>query len=260
MVGKGGAGKTALSALLVRAFRNTGRQVVAMDLDRNPGLAVSLGLRIYDLPLPPEAVQEKPEMPYGWAMADGLSADEAMRRYALAVEPGLRFLGVGNISRADHGLARFWTAVRQVWDGFDDRDWVAVADMEAGPTTTFEGYVRSVDVALVVTRPAPISMLAARRLVTILEADGTPFRVVATAVRDAADLELVSDALGAPFAAIPFDPELRRLERLGPLVELPPSSPARVAAAALVERLVGVSAASSRVPGVEAQLLREARA
>ena len=238
MVGKGGAGKTALSALLVRALRDFGRKVLAVDLDRSPGLAVSLGLPIMDLPLPDTAVQAKAGADYGWAMADGLTADEAMWRYSLEVEPGLRFLGIGNIGRAHHGLERFATAIQQLWNGFDDREWIGVADMEAGPTTTFEGYVRCADVCLVVARATPVSTLAAQRLSTILQVDGTPLRMVATAVRGDTDIDFVSEALGPPFAVIPFDPDLRHLEQHGSLWALPRSSPASAAIAELAHLLL----------------------
>jgi len=44
IVGKGGVGKTTVSALLADAFAATGRRVVAIDTDSNPNLGFSLGL------------------------------------------------------------------------------------------------------------------------------------------------------------------------------------------------------------------------
>ena len=44
MVGKGGVGKTTLSALLARIFVGRGLRVVAVDTDSNPNLGLSLGL------------------------------------------------------------------------------------------------------------------------------------------------------------------------------------------------------------------------
>ena len=41
--GKGGTGKTTLSALLCRALEAAGRDVVAVDADSNPNLACALG-------------------------------------------------------------------------------------------------------------------------------------------------------------------------------------------------------------------------
>jgi CO dehydrogenase maturation factor len=42
--GKGGTGKTTLSALLARIYARRGRRVIAIDADSNPNLASSLGI------------------------------------------------------------------------------------------------------------------------------------------------------------------------------------------------------------------------
>ncbi len=42
--GKGGTGKTTLSATLARTVARSGRRVLAIDCDSNPNLALSLGI------------------------------------------------------------------------------------------------------------------------------------------------------------------------------------------------------------------------
>ncbi len=44
VVGKGGAGKTTVSAVLARGLSRRGGQVVALDCDTNPNLGLSLGV------------------------------------------------------------------------------------------------------------------------------------------------------------------------------------------------------------------------
>lgn len=44
VMGKGGSGKTTISAILARQIARSGREVVALDCDSNPNLGVSLGL------------------------------------------------------------------------------------------------------------------------------------------------------------------------------------------------------------------------
>lgn len=44
VVGKGGAGKTTVSGTVARALARSGRRLVALDLDTNPMMAISLGL------------------------------------------------------------------------------------------------------------------------------------------------------------------------------------------------------------------------
>ena len=59
IVGKGGVGKTTLSALLAQVYAARGLRVLAIDTDSHPNLAHSLGLNAQqaaDLPLLPRSV------------------------------------------------------------------------------------------------------------------------------------------------------------------------------------------------------------
>ena len=59
IVGKGGVGKTTLSALLAQEYARRGLRVLAIDTDSNPNLAHSLGLNAEqadDIPLLPRSV------------------------------------------------------------------------------------------------------------------------------------------------------------------------------------------------------------
>lgn len=59
IVGKGGVGKTTLSALLAQTYAARGYRVLAIDTDSNPNLAFSLGLtgeQADDIPLLPRSV------------------------------------------------------------------------------------------------------------------------------------------------------------------------------------------------------------
>ena len=46
IVGKGGVGKTTLSALFAQEYARRGLRVLAIDTDSNPNLAHSLGLNV----------------------------------------------------------------------------------------------------------------------------------------------------------------------------------------------------------------------
>jgi CO dehydrogenase maturation factor len=59
IVGKGGVGKTTLSALLAQTYAARGLRVLAIDTDSNPNLAHSLGLSAQqadEVPLLPRSV------------------------------------------------------------------------------------------------------------------------------------------------------------------------------------------------------------
>ncbi|HEX2027506.1 MAG TPA: AAA family ATPase [Nitriliruptorales bacterium] len=239
VVGKGGSGKTVVAALLARCLAERGKRVLAVDLDTNPGLALSLGLPVDDRPLPDEAVEQREGTPYGWTLAAGVEPAEAVRRYSVLVTDELRFLGFGNIAAAEHRVGRYLTAVRRVLDEFREPGWVTVADLEAGPATPFEGFTRSATLALLLAEATPASLMAARRIRSILDDDGTPTAVVVTKGRGADDVARVAAALGPPVGVVPWDPKVRAAERRGPLTDLATESPAARAVrdlAHLVER------------------------
>lgn len=244
VLGKGGAGKTTLVSLLARVLSERGLMVLAVDLDANPGLGISLGIGSSDVPLPEEAVEERPDSPYGWGLARHLTAAEAVRRYAIPVADKIVFLGFGNNAGLDTPVTRYLSAVRHVACEFEEPGWVIVADLAAGPTNPFEGYARFADLALVVVESTPSSVLAARGLLGILVHDRTPAELVLNKADSDADVLAIAPDL-VPFGRIPRDEEVRRLERRGSLAGLSAQSPALEAVAQLVSK-IGISAEGRR--------------
>lgn len=236
VVGKGGSGKTVLASLLVRAFSERGLLVLAVDLDANPGLAVSLGITPYDIALPDDAIERRPDAPYGWGLARHVTPAEAVRRYSLRVADRVAFMGFGNMAGVDTPIHRYLTAVREVAAGFDEPGWVVVADLAPGPTNPFEGYTKLATLALVTVEGTATSILTARRLGDILAHDQVPFQPVATNVRSPEDVERIA-SWSPPLAVVPHDPEVKRLARAGSLVELDAGGAALAAVRQLVTTL-----------------------
>ena len=64
VAGKGGSGKTSISGTMARVLARGGRQVLAIDGDSNPNLALTLGIpaaRMNDLPLLPRDLLQRSE-------------------------------------------------------------------------------------------------------------------------------------------------------------------------------------------------------
>lgn len=236
VVGKGGAGKTVLASLLARALSERGLMVLAVDLDANPGLALSLGLPAHDIPLPAEAVEQQAGAAYGWALASHLSPAETVRRYGVPAGDRIVFLGFGNNAALGTPITHYVTAVRQVAQEFDEPGWVVVGDLAAGPTNTFEGYAKFASLALVAVEPTATAVVTAQGLLEILGHDAVPAEVVVTKARSEADVDLVARTL-SPLCALPYDVDVRRFERSGSLTGLPDDSPALEAVRGLVTRL-----------------------
>lgn len=239
LIGKGGAGKSTISATLARLLARRGHRVLAADLDTNPGLAYSLGVPPATGGLPSEAVEPHPGAPYGWRLRSDLVPAETVERLAVAAPDGVRFMSVGKIDDPEkQGPKRSVAAMRELLLGFGDPGWDVVGDLEAGPTTPFEGYHDFADRVLVVVGPAWVSAMAARRLLPLV-AD-TPTTIVNNRFRDEPDHP------GLPgVVRVPFDPEVLEAERQGlaPL-DACPASRAVAAVSHLADLLSGQAVAA----------------
>ncbi len=240
IVGSGGVGKSVVSATLARTLARRGRDVLAVDLDPNPGLAYSLGLAPSDAGLPPETTIEVKGGLYGWGPAPEVDlATGAMTLSRLAPD-GVRYLSPGKIDGKTVNkseVKRCLGTVRLLVDHLE-APWDIVADLEAGTTTPYEGYARFAEVIVVLATGSWRSCLAARRLCALLPS--VPLVVVASKTAPGA-----SDAArwGLPVQHhIPFDPEVAAAERRGlaPL-DACPDAPALSAVASLADLLLKVA-------------------
>jgi len=232
-MGKGGAGKTVISSTLARLFGRRGRNVLAFDLDANPGLAISLGLPPTEAGLPREALVEAEGAAYGWRLAPGITPPEVVDRYSIRGPDNVHFLGKGKIGAVDRGHTReSLVALLHVLLNFTDPEWHVVADMEAGPTTPFERYHAFSEDVIVVVGPAWRSAMTVRRLLPMVGDRRTT--IVANRFRDEPDHPGL-----APAVRIPFDPAVAEAERQGlsPL-DACPDSPTIAAIARLAEQFL----------------------
>lgn len=250
VIGKGGTGKTVLAAALARLLARLGRRVLAVDLDTNPGLAISLGMAPTDAGLPPDAIEERAGANYGWQLATGLTPFEVVQRFSTPGPDGIRFLGVGKIdSPSKLAAKRSVPAIVQVLLGVGSPDWDVIADLEAGPTTPFERYHAFASDVMVVVGPAWRSAMTARRLLPMVDDANT--MVIASQFGAEADHPGLP-----PWARIPFDPTVRDAERRGlsPL-DACPDSPAMRSVDRMAQRLVTAKMSGPRqLPGAQIEL------
>ncbi len=242
-VGKGGAGKSAIAGTFARALARRGRSVLAVDSDPMPGLAFSLGLRMTDAPIPDDAVEEKPEGEPGprYRLRAGLSAAEAVEKYAVAAPDGVRFLQFGKVSGTAGSLVRSQFAFRQIVGDLPEDASDVVGDLPGGTRQPFMGWGGYAKSFLLVVDPTAASLLSARRLARLAQAPGAPVvRVVVNRVREPSDIDLVRQRTGLEVvAAVPWDPDLAAAEQAGRApVDADPAPPAVTAVEALVDRLI----------------------
>ncbi|MDP9389360.1 MAG: hypothetical protein M3Q48_15940 [Actinomycetota bacterium] len=242
-VGKGGVGKSAIAGTFARALARRGGPVLAIDSDPMPGLAFSLGLDISDAPLPDEAIEERKEGEPGprYRLRTGLTAAEAVERYAVEAPDGVRFLQFGKHRGQVASLFRSQFAFRQILRELPTDRWALVGDLPGGTRQPFSGWGDYADTVLVVVEPTAKSLLTGRRLARLAHAEDGPRRVVAVAnkVREPGDTELVARRTGLDvMASVPWDEALAEAERRAAApIDLAPDSAAVQAVESLVVAL-----------------------
>ncbi len=236
-VGKGGAGKSVISATVARLIGRTGDDVLALDMDTMPGLAPSLGMRVGPEGLP-ETLAEHRENE-GWVMADPtVSPDQLVDRFGVAGPDRVRLLTLGKLpGNVKPGSTM---AFRHVVQGFRRDGWSLVGDLAAGTRQAFFGWAGFARNVALVVEPSAKSVLSARRLARLGEAmPETAFGVIASKVREGDDPAGIAAAIGLPLlGSVPYDESVLDAERggLAPL-DAVPEGPA-VRAIAEIVRIV----------------------
>lgn len=241
-VGKGGAGKSVLAGTLARLLARQGHRVLAIDSDPMPGLALSLGVANCDTPLPDEVVEEHPDGERSrWRLRAGLTAEQAVARYALPGPDGVRMLQFGKLRGPAGRFARSQAGFRAIVAGLTGSDWSLIGDLPGGTRQPFFGWGAFADTVCVVAEPSAASLLSARRLSRLATTSDPPVVVaVANKVRQGGDADAVAAGCGLPVVAtIPYDARVRTCDRDGrPLLDAAPDSPVVAAVRTLLERLL----------------------
>jgi len=222
--GKGGSGKTTASGTLSRAFAAEKLDVLAIDDDENPNLALTLGIpREQEVPPIPGDLLKRVELPDGETELElAKSPDEIVADYGVEAPGGVRLLKMGEVDHAGSGcMCRAHSTAREVLSSVvEDRDEVTVMDMVAGVEHLGRGTARDVDVLLVVVEPYYKSLETGRRTRDLAEELDIPeIRVVANKVRDDADREAIEEFCADNdleiATVVPFDDAVRHADQAG---------------------------------------------
>lgn len=251
LAGKGGAGKTTLSATLARLAARSGRPVLAIDADSNPNLAVALGVdrerAARPVALPPSLVSRRLDRERGASLTVPLS--EVLERYGLAAPDGVRVVVMGAPDHAGAGcLCSAHAVVGALLDDLGAREeWLTVLDLEASPEHLSRGTARHADVLLLVAEPYYRALEAVRRLAQLAAELPIPrVSVLANKVRSEEDLQAIAEFCARSdlelFGSVPFSETAGDADRRGvPVVDAAPDVTAAVAK--LLEALQPVPAA-----------------
>ncbi len=244
IAGKGGAGKTTISAVLARLAARAGRATVAIDADANPNLASALGIGAERADalraVPPSIVSRRLGGP---GLTEPL--ESVLDRYSVSGPDGLRLMLMGSPRHADEGcMCAAHAVVSALLDDLGEEPArLVVVDMEASPEHLSRGTIRHVDTALMVAEPYYRSLETVRRMGALVAELGVPsVAVVANKVRSEEDGAAVAefcDRHGFRLAAtVPWNDAVVAADRARvPVVDWPSASSVTDAVALLAASL-----------------------
>ncbi|SDJ98798.1 ATP-binding protein [Nonomuraea jiangxiensis] len=216
-VGKGGSGKTTMSALFARHVASQGGPVVAMDADINQHLALVLGLDRQPEPLGAHLTEIKdrlrgdnPRIPSAEVMVKTTPpgrgsrllsvADLAADPYALATPEGPHLLATGPFSEDDLGVACYHSKVGAVElllnhlvDGPGE---YVVVDMTAGADSFASGLFTRFDLTFLVAEPTRQGVSVYRQYRDYAAQYGVALAVVGNKVHGESDVEFLREHVG----------------------------------------------------------------
>ncbi len=215
ITGKGGVGKTTLSALLAYVFSERGHSVLAIDADPATGLAAACGV-------PPEQaaaitpVAEMEDLIYertgarkgeiGGIFKLNPRVDDIPERFAVSPpssetgQDGIRILAMGTVTAGGTGCLCPENALLRslVTHLLLRRDEVLILDMEAGVEHLGRGTASAVDAFIVVVEPGRRSIQTAHTIYGLAQDLGIQrVYAVGNKVASRADEEFITEQLPA---------------------------------------------------------------
>ena len=202
--GKGGVGKTLLSALLAREFALNTYSVLAIDADPDTNLASALGFPHPDEITPISEMKElieertgaKPGQP-GSLFKLNPKVDDIPEKYAQKLD-GIRLMVMGKDKRGGSGCYCAENTLLQALMAhlLVARNEVVILDMAAGIEHLGRATARAVDKLLIVVEPGRKSIETAFRIKKLAQEIGlTKIVAVGNKVRNGADEDFLRSSL-----------------------------------------------------------------
>ncbi len=232
VAGKGGVGKTTIAAALSILLAEDGHEVIALDTDSVPNLALSLGIppeeasKIVPLARNEKLAEERTgaRPGEGWGLFFSLTprVDDLLDKVAVRVGDRIRLVVVGSIDQGAQGclcpaiaLAKaFLLHVLTRLKAF------VIVDSEAGAEVFGRGLAEHFDAMVVVSEPTLRSMLVSRKLVELAKDLGVKefYMVINKVVDELVAVRLYEKVFGGdriPCFRVPYDRVLAEYEVRG---------------------------------------------
>jgi CO dehydrogenase maturation factor len=202
--GKGGVGKTLLSAFLSQIFAESGFSVIAIDADPDANLASTLGFTDPDKITPISEMSDLIEERVGVRPGQSGSffklnprVDDLPEAYS-AKRDGIRLMVMGRIKRGGTGCYCPEGALLQALLShlLLQRDEVVIMDMEAGIEHLSRGTTKAVDRLIIVVEPGRRSIETAQTILKLARDLGVQnLAVVGNKIRNESDRQFIRTSL-----------------------------------------------------------------
>jgi CO dehydrogenase maturation factor len=228
--GKGGVGKTTITALLAHLFAQKGFRVLAVDGDPQQNLAVTLGIpqkdaeKIVPVSQSTDYLREKtgagPGISPGGLLTLNPDVSDVIDRFSVNVAKNLRLLVMGGVSQAGCGcLCPEYTLLSAIFRHMRLLpDEVVLLDTPAGMEHFGRAVADGFSCALVVADPSHNAISVARESAGFAQQLGIKnIILVVNRIGNPADIDKIHQKIGeftgfSRMIFLPFDPEIIHLE------------------------------------------------
>ena len=229
--GKGGVGKTTLSAFLVRYYASQGKNVLAIDADPDANLGHALGVtnagEITPISRMKELVAERTESTpgaFGGFFKLNPKVDDLPEKIALSVGERIRLMVMGGVKKGGSGCVCPESVLLKnlVQHLILRRDEVVVLDMEAGIEHLGRGTSKAVNSLIVVVEPGQRSIETAMRIKELAHDIGlSNIALVGNKIRGERDRDFLQKKLPEFrfLGFIPFDDQIIEADLQGAFPE-----------------------------------------
>jgi CO dehydrogenase maturation factor len=230
VTGKGGVGKTTITALLAHLYAQKGFRVLAVDGDPQQNLAVTLGITQKDaetiVPVSQsmDYLREKtgagPGISPGGLLTLNPDVSDVIDRFSVIVAKNLRLLVMGGVSQAGGGcLCPEYTLLSAIFRHMRLLpDEVVLLDTPAGMEHFGRAVADGFSCALVVADPSHNALSVARESAGFARQLGIKNSIlVVNRIGNPADADKIHQKIGgftgfSQLVFLPFDPEIIHLE------------------------------------------------
>ena len=226
VTGKGGVGKSTISAMLCHLARADNNQVLAVDADPDTNLAFSLGIpsdevkNIVPVSCNQSLIEERTGAKikkFGQIFKLNPKVDDVVDILGTHYS-GINLIVMGAIQTAGSGCACPENVFLKslLSEILLNRNEYIIIDMEAGIEHLGRGTAKSVDLLIIVSEPSPQSVNTAKSIRKFAEQLGVEnIRYVGNKTQNQDDIAYLYEQLGIDLflGVIPFDNRITQLER-----------------------------------------------